>query len=92
MAHAVPPTIQWCHDDGGSVRMIDQTRLPGELVAELKDEGYPVFGTYLNTSVKMKESHREHRPLIDMAPGHKLTAQFLDLHAELEKAVSRAAA
>jgi chromosome partitioning protein len=40
----------------------------------------------------MKESHRDHRPLIDLAPGHKLTAQFLDLHAELEKAVSRAAA
>ena len=45
-----------------------QARLPGELVAELKEEGYPVFDTYLNTSVKMKESHREHRPLIDMAP------------------------
>ena len=69
-----------------------QARLPGELVAELEEEGYPVFGTYLTTSVKMKESHREHRPLIDLAPGHKLTAQFLDLHAELEKTVSRAAA
>jgi hypothetical protein len=27
-----------------------------------------------------------------MAPSHKLTAQFLDLHAELEKTLSRAAA
>jgi len=27
-----------------------------------------------------------------MAPGHKLTGQFLDLHAELEKTLSRAAA
>jgi chromosome partitioning protein len=40
----------------------------------------------------MKESHRDHRPLIDMAPGHKLTAQFLELHAELEKTRSRKAA
>ncbi len=32
MAHTVPPTIGWSHDDGGSVRMIDQTRLPGEPV------------------------------------------------------------
>jgi chromosome partitioning protein len=40
----------------------------------------------------MKESHRDHRPLIDMAPSHKLTIQFLDLHEELEKTASRAAA
>ena len=69
-----------------------QARLPGELVAELEAEGYPVFATYLTTSVKMKESHRDHRPLIDMAPSHKLTVQFLDLHEELEKTASRAAA
>ena len=69
-----------------------QARLPGELVAELETEGLPVFKTYLNSSVKMKESHRDHRPLIDMAPSHKLTGQFLDLHAELEKSGARAAA
>ena len=68
-----------------------QARLPGELVAELKDEGYPVLKTFLNTSVKMKESHREHRPLVDMAPSHKLTTQYLDLHAELEKGLRRRA-
>jgi chromosome partitioning protein len=50
-----------------------------------------VLASYLNTSVKMKESHREHRPLIDMAPSHKLTGQFLDLHAELESGQSKAA-
>ena len=69
-----------------------QARLPGEVVAELEEEGYPVLDTYLNTSVKMKESHRDHRPLIDMAPSHKLTAQYLDLHAELEKSLARRAA
>jgi chromosome partitioning protein len=67
-------------------------RLPGELVAELQEEGFPVCASYLNSSVKMKESHRDHRPLIDLAPGHKLTGQFLDLHAELEKTLARAAA
>jgi chromosome partitioning protein len=61
-------------------------------VAELVEEGYPVFASYLNSSVKMKESHRIHRPLIDLAPGHKLTGQFLDLHAELEKTLARVAA
>lgn len=61
-----------------------QARLPGELVAELEEEGYPVCATYLSASVKMRESHREHRPLIDLAPSHKLTGQFLDLYDELE--------
>jgi chromosome partitioning protein len=69
-----------------------QARLPGELVTELRDEGFPVFDTYLNTSIKMKESHRDHRPLIDLAPSHKLTQQYLDLHAELEATAARAAA
>jgi chromosome partitioning protein len=50
-----------------------------------------VFKSYLGSSVKMRESHRDHRPLIDLAPSHKLTCQFLDLHAELEKAAERAA-
>ncbi|MBK6508994.1 MAG: ParA family protein [Haliea sp.] len=69
-----------------------QARLPAELVAELEAEGLPVFKSYLTSSVKMRESHRDHRPLIDMAPSHKLTGQFLDLHAELEKSAARAAA
>ena len=66
-----------------------QARLPGELVAELEEEGLPIFATYLSASVKMRESHRDHRPLIDLAPSHKLTAQFLALHEELEANVKR---
>jgi len=69
-----------------------QARLPTELVGELEEEGLPIFSAYLSTSVKMKESHREHRPLIDLAPSHKLTGQFLDLHAQLENALAKAAA
>ena len=61
-----------------------QARLPGELVAELEGEGYPVCATYLSASVKMRESHHEHRPLVDLAPSHKLTQQFLALYDELE--------
>jgi chromosome partitioning protein len=67
-----------------------QARLPGELVAELQEEGLPVFKSFLNSSVKMKESHRVRRPLIDLAPTHKLTGQFLNLHAELERTAAGA--
>lgn len=60
-----------------------QARLPAELVAELQDEGFPVLRTFLGSSVKMRESHYQQRPLVDLAPSHKLTQQFLELHAEL---------
>jgi len=63
-----------------------QARLPGELVAELEAEGYPVIDTYLGSSVKMRESHHLHRPLIDLAPSHKLTQQYLTLHEALDAA------
>lgn len=32
MSQKVPPTVTWSEDGGGVVRMIDQTKLPGELV------------------------------------------------------------
>ena len=60
-----------------------QARLPGELVAELEAEGYPVLDVYLGSSVKMRESHYQHRPLVNLAPSHKLTRQYRELHAAL---------
>lgn len=69
-----------------------QARLPGELVEELEQEGLPVFQSYLSSSVIMRQSHRDRRPLVDLAPSHKLTQQLLDLHAELEKTAARVAA
>ena len=62
-----------------------QARLPGELVADLKEEGFPVIDRFLNSSVKMRESHYEMRPLIHLAPRHKLTQAYLALHDRLER-------
>lgn len=62
-----------------------QARLPGELVAELREEGFPVLDTYLTSSVKMRESHHEMKPLVYLAPGHKLTRTYIDLHEQLER-------
>ncbi|MEM1178157.1 MAG: ParA family protein [Acidobacteriota bacterium] len=60
-----------------------RARLPHELVAELRDEGLPVLEPYLGSSVKVRESHRVHRPLVEYLPRHKLSAQFRELHAAL---------
>lgn len=61
-----------------------QANLPGQLVEELKKEELPVMNSFLSSSVKMKESHRAQRPIVNMAPSHKLSQQFNALYDELE--------
>lgn len=57
-----------------------QARLPQQLLAELKAEGLPLRHPPLSSSVKVKESHEAHQPLIRYAPKHKLTQQFVELY------------
>ena len=59
--------------------------LPTRLIAEMKKEKLPIIPTYLNQSVKMKESHNECVPLIYLAPSHKLTGQYIDLFNHLSR-------
>lgn len=48
-------------------------RLPSKIVDQLIDNGHPVIPHYISQSVKMRESHQEHKPLIHLAPKHKLS-------------------
>jgi chromosome partitioning protein len=59
--------------------------LPSRLIAEMKKEKLPIIPTYLNQSVKMKESHNECVPLIYLAPSHKLTGQYIELFDHLSR-------
>jgi chromosome partitioning protein len=59
--------------------------LPQRLVNELIDEGLPVLGTYLSSSVRVKESHELARPMIYLDARHKLTQEFVALHEELHE-------
>ena len=58
--------------------------LPQQLLAELLAEDMPLLPVYLGASVKMRESHQACTPLIHLDPRHKLTRQFVELHACLE--------
>ena len=60
-----------------------QAKLPAQLVDELREEGLPVLEPFLSSSVKVRESHRAHRPLVDFLPRHKVSEQFRALHAAL---------
>ncbi|PWG63948.1 ParA family protein [Spiribacter halobius] len=81
--------IQQDHNGGLQVEGIvvnqfqAQARLPRSVVDELVAEGHPVLEPYLSSSVKVRESHQQARPLVHLAPRHKLTREYQALHGAL---------
>jgi chromosome partitioning protein len=63
-----------------------RAKLPARVVAELREEGQPVLAQSLSSSVRVKESHEQHRPLIQFDPGHRVTKEFVALYEALEAA------
>lgn len=59
-------------------------KLPGKIIEELLEEGYPVLSEYIPQSVKMRESHQTKQPLIHLAPKHKLTQALQACYQQLE--------
>jgi chromosome partitioning protein len=55
------------------------------MVQELLTEGLPLLAPSLSSSVKVRESHEQAKPLIHLAPKHKLTEEYIALHAQLEE-------
>jgi chromosome partitioning protein len=66
-----------------------RANLPQRLVQELIDEGLPVLQPYLSASVKIKESHERALPMVHLDARHKLTLEYLALHAALQPAGKR---
>ena len=60
-----------------------RAKLPGELVEELRGEGLTLLEPFLGSSVKIRESHRAHRPLVSLLPRHKISEQFRRLYDAL---------
>ena len=61
-----------------------RAKLPQRLVQELVEEGLPVLEPYLSASVRIKESHESATPMIHLDPRHKLTQEYVALHAALQ--------
>jgi chromosome partitioning protein len=72
-------------------QFLPRARLPRKMVQELVAEGLPVLEPYLSSSVKVRESHECAKPLVYLAPKHKLTQEFVALHSALEEAAVRGA-
>ncbi len=60
-----------------------RANLPRRIVEELIAEELPVIDAFLSSSIKIRESHEKSRPMINFAPGHKLTLEFSELYRKL---------
>lgn len=61
-----------------------RARLPQRLVDELKAEKLPVLSPPLTSSIRVKESHEQSRPLIHLDPGHRVTKDYVALFESLD--------
>ena len=59
--------------------------LPQKTVKELIAEGLPVLTPYLSSSIRIKESHEQSKPMIHLDPKHKLSQEFIALHDTLAR-------
>ncbi len=66
-----------------------QARLPREAVDELKNEQLPILQPYISSSVKIRESHREAKPMVFLLPRHKVSQEFIDLYQGLKTPVEK---
>lgn len=60
-----------------------RSNLPQRLVAELVGEGKPVLEQAISSSVKVKESHERHMPLIHLDKSHRVTKEYVALYDSL---------
>jgi chromosome partitioning protein len=62
-----------------------RSRMPARIVEELKAEGKPVLEQTLSSSVRVKESHELHKPMIQLDRGHRVTQEYLALYDALNR-------
>ena len=56
-----------------------RAKLPQRVVAEIKAEGLPILDQTLSSSVRVKESHERHLPMIFLDPTHRVTQEYVAL-------------
>jgi chromosome partitioning protein len=56
-----------------------RAKLPSRVVEELRTEKHPVLPQSLSSSVKVKESHEKHRPMIYLDASHRVTQEYAAL-------------
>jgi len=62
-----------------------RAKLPQEAVDELKKAKFKLLKPFISSSVKVKESHAQHTPLIFLEPRHKVTLEFIELYKSISR-------
>lgn len=62
-----------------------RAKLPQQAVDELKKAKFDLIKPFISSSVKVKESHAQHTPLIFLDAKHKITLEFQELYASLNR-------
>lgn len=62
-----------------------RAKLPQQAVDELKKAKFKLLKPFISSSVKVKESHAEHTPLIFLDAKHKITLEFVELYKTLSR-------
>ena len=57
-----------------------RSKLPARVVEELKAEGRPLLDQTISSSVRVKESHEKHRPMIYLDGSHRVTQEYIALY------------
>ncbi|MCC6133036.1 MAG: ParA family protein [Acidobacteria bacterium] len=57
-------------------QFLSRANLPQQLVDELKAESLPVLEPFISTSVKIRQSHQEAKPMVFLFPDHKISEEF----------------
>ena len=60
-----------------------RAKLPARLVEQLRAEDLPVLDQTLSSSVKVRESHDLHRPMIHLAANHRVSQEYVALYNAL---------
>ncbi len=62
-----------------------RAKLPQQAVEELAKAKFKLLKPFISSSVKVKESHASHTPLVFLDPKHKITLEFGELYKTLSK-------
>lgn len=62
-----------------------RAKLPQQAVDELSQSKFKLLEPFISSSVKVKESHAAHTPLIYLDPKHKVTQEFVDLYNAINR-------
>jgi chromosome partitioning protein len=60
-----------------------RAKLPQQAVDELVEAKFTLIKPFISSSVKVKESHAAHTPLVFLDSKHKITLEFVELYENI---------